>query len=135
MIDPRVQKDFNRLLGHHFKLRSVQAYLKDSDEQVTVVLDPPVAFHIEGDPGPFHFCDLLEPKKDTKPDTQCLDRVVDDWIDPIYDVVPVDPDDLQIQKYRSFYCYGKSYHITTGEVQEGDVVSVQRMDRSWALYN
>ena len=136
MVDPRVQADFDRLAGHVFKLRRVEAYIGDTDDQRTVVLDPPVEFKLQGDFVPSHILDRLINGVEVLPPGGAghLGRVNDDWLDPIYDVEPVDPEDPQVAKYRSFYCYGKSYNLKTGAVEEGDVVSVRRIDGSWVMY-
>ena len=60
--------------------------------------------------------------------------VCDGWFDPIYDLEPVDPADPQLAPYRSFWCYGISYHKKTGKIEDGDIYSFQLMDGSWTLY-
>lgn len=113
MIDPRVLKDFNHLANRVVKLRRVEAYDR-VDNNVTVSLDPPVAFRLTHG---------------------SLEHTCDGWFDPIYDIEPVDPADPQLAPYRSFWCYGISYHKQTGKIEEGDIYSFQLMDGAWTLYN
>ncbi len=140
-IDKRVQADFDALLSHSFKLCRAEAYVGDSDQQVTVVFDPPVEFKLCGDIVPRSIMEKILPSvlmqiASTPTDNRhhCLAHTCDDWLDPIYDVEPVDPTDPRVAKYRSFYCYGKSYNADTGAVEEGDIVSIRRLDGSWAMY-
>lgn len=104
MIDPRVQADFDALKPYQVSVCRAQAYVGDSDNQTMVSFTPPVLFWITGG--------------------DCLGRTNDEWLDPIYDIEPCDPQNPQVQGYRSFYCYGVSYNTKTGETQPGDIVGV-----------
>jgi len=113
VIDPRVLKDFNYLKNKVVKLLRVEAYDR-LDNNVTVCLDPPVAFRLTHG---------------------LLEHTCEGWLDPIYDVDPIDPFEPWLAPYRSFWCYGLSYHEKTGRIEESDIDSIQMPDGNWVHYN
>jgi hypothetical protein len=98
--------DYARLRGTVVMLAAVEAYRVGTDDVRTVALTPPVAFKIS-----------------VTMSDDMITRTNDPWIDPIYDVDPVDPSDPQVVNYRSFWCYGISYNYESGEQQPGDFAS------------
>lgn len=98
-----VKQDYAAVAGKVVMLKSVTGYDK-AENNVDRPLDPPVAFRVSD----------LTPQGE-------LCRVVDDWIDPIWDVEPVNPDDPQIEDLQRFYCYGTSYHLYSEESEAGDL--------------
>ena len=100
------KRDYAAVAGKIIMLKSVTGYDR-AENNVDRPLDPPVAFKVSA----------------TNPESE-LTRVVDDWIDPIYDVEPVDPRDPQIADLCSFYCYGISYHLYKDSQEPRDQVEV-----------
>lgn len=104
-IAAAVQRDYAAVAGKVVLLKGVCAFAKsDSGDAVDRELDPPVEFRISS--------------------TACssdLNRVCDQWVDPVYDCDPVNPGDPQLAGLESFSCYGTSYHRFSDETEPGDI--------------
>jgi hypothetical protein len=117
-LDPRVVAEIEAFSSHRIALCRAEAYVGDTDQHVALVFDPPVEFRLSQ----IRTAASLTP---TDAAFRGLQNVCDDWLDPYMDVEPIDPSDPQVSRYRSFYCYGTSYHLRNGSIQPGDVVEVR----------
>ena len=103
----RVKQDYAAVAGKVVLLKSVSGYLSNGDS-TDRPLDPPLEFKVS----------TTVPAED-------LNRVNDSWVDPIWDVVPVNPGDPQLAGIDSLYCYGTSYHVVDDLTEPGDVTVPQ----------
>lgn len=99
-----VKQDWCKYRGKVVALRAVSAY-DVKDDSVNIRLDPPVLFRVSND---------------IQPDM--LTRTTDKWVDPIYDVAPLNSKEPQLAGLRSFWCYVRSYRTDSDVAEDGDIV-------------
>lgn len=103
-IAAMVKRDYAAVAGKIIMLDGVTGY-NAQDNAVDRTLDPPLAFRVSAE----------------VPDSE-INRVCDEWVDPVWDVVPLEPKDPQISDLGSFFCYGPSYHLFSEKSEAGDQV-------------
>jgi hypothetical protein len=96
--------DYKALLGKTILVSDLTGYF--GNDSGDLLLDPPVRFRIVKTPD----CDIH----------RWMDR---EWLDPVYNVEPID-DDPRLNGWRSFWIYGTSYNMKTGEVDKAKSFTV-----------
>ena len=105
-LEQKAQADYAAHRGQIVKLRRVSGY-NGHDDSEDRTLDPPVAMRVE------------------VTSEEELQRWMDeDWLDPVWEVEPVNPDELQLQGLRSFWMYATSYHLD-GRTDPGDMTEAE----------
>jgi hypothetical protein len=95
----RAEADAKRVNGRIVLLRGVNAY-GPGDDSDYYYFSPPIPFRV---------------------DHAEIDHVCEEWLDPLWDVTPVLPDD-QLDGLRSFWADGPSYNLNDGRRESGSAV-------------
>lgn len=101
-IEAKVLADYQKLVGTVVEVAAICGYRLD--DSVDISLTPPAKVRIE-------------PTSNTS-----LNRWIDDWCDPVYEVTLVEPHP-QLTDLRSFWIHGLSRHINGVSTEASDIVS------------
>jgi hypothetical protein len=97
-IEAKALLDYESVLGKTILVSDASGY--HNEDSGDLLFDPPIRFRV-----------IKTIKSDV---LRWMDL---EWLDPVYNVEPVDSDP-RLEGWRSFWVYGASYNLKTGEVQK-----------------
>lgn len=103
-------RDYQKMLGKTVFLFGASGY-NERDDSLDLRFDPPVKFKVTKTP----HTDICRWTSDS----------LGDWLDPYWNVEPVDKDDPQVASYRSFWIYGNSYRKTGEQEPSQEIFLVE----------